>query len=250
MSLITDLARQLDDAQTTGTDIPSVACDHEVDLDRAYLVQAALVERRLARGESLTGVKLGFTSEAKMTQMGISTVVVGRLTTGMLISDGDVVDLSRYIHPKAEPEVAFRLARDVDPTVPIESCVDAVAVAIEIIDSRYRDFRFTHADVVADNTSAAGYVLGAWHPLHDVGALPVRLTVGTEEVTGSTAAILGHPVRALAALHDVAGRRGIPLRAGDTVLAGAATPAISLTPGPVECEIEGLGSVSFVGSAR
>lgn len=251
MTVIEDLAQRLDDAQVDREDINSLADTHRIDVDEAYRIQLALVGRRLARRESMTGVKLGFTSEAKMAQMGVSEVIIGRLTSGMRYRDGDVADLSRFIHPKAEPEIAFRLNRDVDGSVPILSCVDAVAVAIEIIDSRYRDFRFTYTDVIADNTSAAGYVVGEWQPLdRDVNNLPVRLAVGSEEVTGSTDAILGDPVRALTALEGVARRRAIPLKAGYTVLAGAATAAIPLKPGLVDCRIDGLGAVSFVGSVR
>lgn len=241
------LAARLDDAQTYAADTPSLAGTHPLDIDDAYAVQAALLARRVARGERTTGVKLGFTSKAKMAQMGVSEIIVGRLTDAMCVADGGEVELARFIHPKVEPEVAFRLARDVDTGAPgtdITACVDAVAPALEIIDSRYRDFRFTYEDVVADNTSAAGYAIGPWLPVQDVPDLPVRLHGGNREILGSTAAILDGPSHALRALFDMARRRRIPLRAGDVVLAGAATEAIPLTPGVTACEITGLGRVS------
>ncbi|MCE7003877.1 4-oxalocrotonate decarboxylase [Kibdelosporangium philippinense] len=247
--MIEELAERLDGAQLNAEDTPSLADTHEIDIDQAYEIQQAVVDRRLARGETLTGVKLGFTSEAKMAQMGVSEVIVGRITDGMAHVQDSLIDISRYIHPKVEPEIAYRLARDVDGSVPIESCVDAVAAAVEIIDSRYRDFRFTYTDVVADNTSAAGYVIGPWQEFGDVNNRSVRLEVGSAEVTGSTSAILGDPARALTALEEVAKRRGIELRAGYVILAGAATAAIPLTPGPVECRIDGLGAVSFIGES-
>ncbi len=160
-------------------------------------------------------------------------MIVGRLTDAMCVEDGGRVDLHRFIHPKIEPEVAYRLARDIDlddPAVDIESCVDAVAPAMEIIDSRYRDFRFTYTDVVADNTSAAAYVIGPWQSMRSAGDLAVRLEAGGQAVDGSTAAILDDPVNALHALLDMCRRRRIPLRAGDVVLAGAATAAIRCRP--------------------
>ncbi|MBQ1122105.1 2-keto-4-pentenoate hydratase [Streptomyces smyrnaeus] len=246
------LAERLDAAQTAAADTPSLADTHEFGIEDAYAIQAALLARRRARGEHLTGVKLGFTSRAKMAQMGVSDVIVGRLTDAMRVADGAEVDLARLIHPKVEPEVAYRLCRDVevaDPTVDIESCVDAVAPALEIIDSRYRDFRFTYEDVVADNTSAAAYAIGAWRPAAQVSNRAVRLLSGTTEAVGSTAAILGSPVRALHALLDMCRRRGIPLRAGQVVLAGAATAAVPLAPGVTSCEVAGLGTVSVRGVA-
>lgn len=244
------LAERLDTAQTACTDTPSLADSHTLDIDDAYAVQAALLERRVARGERIVGVKLGFTSKAKMAQMGVSDVIVGRLTDAMRIADGDTVDLGRFIHPKVEPEVAYRICRDVDlddPLTDIESCVDAVAPALEIIDSRYRDFRFTYTDVVADNTSASGYAIGPWRPVASVANRAVRLRTADAESVGSTGAILGDPVHALHALLDMCRRRGIPLRAGEVVLAGAATAALPLVAGVTECDVAGLGSVTVRG---
>jgi len=249
---IAAMAARLDDAQTGVHDTLSLADDTAVDIDDAYRIQEALVARRLGRGERIVGVKLGFTSKAKMAQMGVSDVIVGRLTDAMQIDDGADVNLHRLIHPKIEPEVAYRIACDVDlddPDADIVACVDAVAPAMEIIDSRYRDFRFTYTDVVADNTSAAAYVIGPWAGVRDVADLEVRMTVGETTVTGSTAAILDDPVNALHALLDMCRRRRIPLRAGDVVLAGAATAAAPLTAGAARCEIAGLGAVTVKGIA-
>ncbi|OKJ68632.1 2-keto-4-pentenoate hydratase [Streptomyces sp. CB02460] len=244
------LAARLDTAQRTVTDTLSLADTHTLAVDDAYAVQAALLALREGRGERITGVKLGFTSKAKMEQMGVSEIIVGRLTDAMCVPDGGAIELDRFIHPKVEPEVAYRLGRDVDPADPdtdLVSCVDAVAPALEIIDSRYRDFRFTYEDVVADNTSAAAYVIGAWVPVQDVSDRAVRLTGAGREVAGSTEAILGGPVNALRALLDLARRRHIPLRAGQVVLAGAATAAIPLERGETVCEVDGIGRVGVRG---
>ncbi|WP_199745519.1 2-keto-4-pentenoate hydratase [Amycolatopsis sp. WAC 04182] len=249
---ISALADRLDAAQTTCADTPSLADDHAFDIADAYAIQAALVARREARGERVLGVKLGLTSKAKMAQMGVSEVIVGRLTDAMRVADGGEVSLAGFIHPKVEPEVAYRLARDIDladPAFDVESAVDAMAPAIEIIDSRYRDFRFTHTDVVADNTSAAGFVLGPWRAFGEVANRAVRLRSGDREVIGSTAAILGDPVRALHALVELCRKRDIPLRAGQVVLAGAATEAVPFAPGVAEADIAGLGRVSVRGLA-
>lgn len=247
-------AQRLDDAATGVREIDNPGSE---DVDGAYTIQEALVRRRLARGETLVGWKLGFTSLAKMAQMGVSDVIVGRLTSGMETPDGGTLPLSRWIHPRAEPEIAYRLARDVlpddGPEADVASLIDAVAPALEIIDSRYRDFRFTLADVIADNTSAAGFVIGPWTEIRAAGELggrSVTLTVnGQVTETGSTDAILGHPLRAVPALLDMARRRGFELRAGQVVLAGAATAAVALAPDQlVAAEIDGLGRVAVQGS--
>ncbi len=239
-------AERLDAAQHTATAVEQLPAG--LTPADAYAVQDAVIARRLGRGERPAGLKLGFTSKAKMAQMGVSEVIVGRLTDAMRVADGGEVALGRFIHPRVEPEIAYRIARDVVPD-DAEIPVDAVAPALEIIDSRYRDFRFSLPDVIADNASSAGFVVGPWRPLGaDLGDLAVRLSVaGAVVETGSTAAILGHPDRALPALLEIARRQGMALRAGDVVLAGGATAAAPFTPGRVEVHVEGLGTVSATG---
>ncbi|QRY64662.1 4-oxalocrotonate decarboxylase [Gordonia sp. PDNC005] len=250
------LAERLDDAQTRRIETTSIEADRELspdfDVALAYRVQDELIARREARGEKVIGVKLGFTSKAKMAQMGVSDVIVGRLTDAMKITDGGVVDLGRFIHPKVEPEVAYRISCDVDlddPDVDMLEHVDAIAAAVEVIDSRYLDFVFTYADVVADNTSASGFALGEWVPLREAADCAVTMTVGDEVTSGSTAAILDDPANALTALLDMCRRHRIPLRAGQIVLAGAATAATALTATSVSCVVDGVGSVGFTAHA-
>lgn len=223
----------------------------ELSLDDAYAVQRALVSRRVGRGERVVGAKLGFTSRAKMVQMGVSDLICGALTDGMLVADGDRIDLDAYIHPRVEPEIAFLLKTappaDASPAG-LWRCVEAVAPALEIIDSRYEGFTFSVADVVADNTSASGFVLGQWQePAVELGCLGVILAFDGRPVhIGSTAAILGHPLRALAAAGRLARRSGVELVAGSVLLAGAATAAEPLRPGcSVQGQLERLGSVGF-----
>ncbi|WP_406725028.1 fumarylacetoacetate hydrolase family protein [Streptomyces sp. GD-15H] len=245
------LAARLDEAVRTAVPIPQLTAETELDLEEAYAVQAAGVALRVDRGERPVGVKLGFTSKAKAEQMGVSDVIIGVLTSGMEVADGGVADVDRMIHPRVEPEVAFRLGRDIDPHDPDDdplTAVDAVAPALEIIDSRYRDFRFSLADVVADNTSACAFVIGPWQQpgSADLSDLPVDLHVDGEVVaTGSSADILGHPERALEAIKRMARLHGIALPAGAVVLAGAATAAAPLTAGrEVVATVGDLGRVS------
>ncbi|WP_327037639.1 2-keto-4-pentenoate hydratase [Micromonospora maris] len=237
--MIDTLAARLDEAAVTRTTLAQFGADAGLDVATAYQVQDALVARRVGRGETVVGVKLGLTSRAKMTQMGVDEVIWGRLTDAMHISDGGTVDLSGHIHPKVEPEVAFLVEG---------GAIAAVAPAVELIDSRYRDFRFTLAEVIADNTSASGFVVGPWQPVPDnVDNLGVLLEVdGRVAQVGSTAAILGDPRRALPEAARLAGE----LRDGWVLLAGAATAAVPLTPGAhVRVTVEQLGTVSLRASA-
>ncbi len=161
---------------------------------------------------------MGFTSRAKMIQMGVDDMIWGRLSNGMLVEDGGEIDLSRYVHPRAEPEVAFLLGAPLEGDVSAAEAmlaVEAIAPAIEIIDSRYKAFKFSWADVVADNCSSSGYVLGAWQNLDaDLSNLGMILEVnGRPAQIGSSAAILGHPARSLAAAARLSSEAGEPLQA-------------------------------------
>ncbi len=252
---MTDHAAVLHRAQRAATAIDAFTGDDALDLDAAYAVQRRLVEMRLADGEHPTGLKLGFTSRAKMRQMGVDRVIGGRLTSGMAVADGGSVAASRFIHPRVEPEVAFRLGRDITTglaTPALRTAVDGIAVGVEIIDSRYRDFRFGLSDVVADNASSAGYALGPWMTPGPelesrLGTLGVTLEIDGRDVdTGSTAAILDSPWRALHAAVLHARRYGIELRAGQVILAGAATAAAPVSAGStVRASIALLGSTTI-----
>ena len=247
---IEQLAEILDRAQQTARDVPSLADSFTFDLDDAYAIQRALVARRLARGQRLVGVKMGFTSHAKMAQMGVSEVIIGRLTDAMRIAAGNRVDLARFIHPRIEPEVAYRIGATFDPGEPdcdLTRCIDGVAPAMEIIDSRYRDFRFTHEDVVADNTSAAGYVIGEWVTPRELPQAAVRMSVGDRQTTGSTSAILDDPINAVREAQRMSDKRGLALHPGDVILAGAATAALPFDAARAECEVDGLGAVHIIG---
>ncbi len=233
---MTNLAERLDTAALDGVAISQIVSAAGLDADAAYAVQEALVARRLARGERLVGLKLGLTSRAKMAQVGVDEVIWGRLTDAMAIADGATVETSGLIHPRIEPEVAFLLDASGDAV--------AVAPALEVIDSRYADFRFSLADVIADNSSAAAFAIGSWKPLPDgLDNLGVLLVVdGRVTQIGSTAAILGDPHRALAAARRLAGP---PAEAGWVLLAGAATAAVPLGKGAhVRAVVEGLGTVA------
>lgn len=220
--------------------------------DWGYDVQELDRAARLRAGETLLGAKLGLTSRAKQVTMGVDRPVIGFLTDTMQLGAGrDALVLAATAQPRIEPEIAFRLARDLTaPLTPwtAPAAVDAVAVAVEVIDSRYAGFGFRLADVLADNTSAAGFQIGAWMPLRTAGDLSTAgcvLSVDGEVVhTAAGAAILGHPLRALVHLSQHLARRGEQLPAGTLVLAGALTDAVPVRAGATyRAQIRGLGDV-------
>jgi 2-oxo-3-hexenedioate decarboxylase len=229
--------------------------DADADLDEAwgYDVQALDLQQRLAAGEQIVGLKLGLTSEAKQRRMGIDRPIVGFLTEPMFLSPDSVAErLPEWIQPRIEPEIAFTTSRPIAAALDLAGVIEAVegvAVAAEVIDSRFVGYRFRLPDVVADNTSAAGLLLGPMSALDDPDALPAAactVRVDGELVHQATgAAILGHPLEAMVRLSHHLVERGEVLPAGSVVLAGALTDAVPLRAGSsFELEIEGLGAIS------
>ncbi|WP_413204148.1 2-keto-4-pentenoate hydratase [Rhodospirillum sp. A1_3_36] len=242
----------VDDAARTAKAIPQLTAESpDLSVEDAYSIQAQSIARRLARGEHRVGVKMGLTSRAKMIQVGVDEVIWGRLTNAMRLEEGGSFSRAKYVHPRAEPEIAFLIGQPLSGEVsPLEAlaAVDAVAPAIELIDSRYENFKFTLPDVVADNSSSSGFVLGNWAPKDTpIDNLGILLEADGRPVqVGSTAAILGHPVRSLVQAARLVARWGEALAPGDIVLAGGATAAHAMTPGMhIRAVFQDLGSVSI-----
>lgn len=251
MTDIAQLAALVDDAARNAKAIPQISDKAELTVDESYAVQSASILRRVSRGERRVGMKMGFTSRAKMIQMGIDDMIWGRLTDRMMIEDGDSIDLKNYVHPRVEPEIAFLLGKPLGwPVSGAEAlaAVEAVAPAMEIIDSRYKDFKFSLGDVIADNASSSGFVVGPWSDSDvDLSNLGMVLEFnGRPRQIGSSAAILGNPVRSLVAAARLSNSAGEKLEAGWIVMAGGATAAEWLKPGDyVRNSVEHLGSVAF-----
>ncbi len=249
---IAALALRLDDAARQARAITQLSSEvGEISEADAYAIQSASIERRIARGARLVGVKMGFTSVAKMQQMGLSDQIWGRLTSDMTLANGGVLDRRRFIHPRVEPEVAVRLKEPLSGVVTREqalAAVDAVAAALEIIDSRYENFRFTLGDVVADNASSSAYVIGDWlaadTPVDDV-AMAMQVDGAIVE-RGSSSAILGDPIRSLVAAARLAGSAGLVLEPGFVVLLGGVTAAAAIgNARTVQLDAGPLGQLGF-----
>ena len=248
---LTALATQLDQATLCQQAAAQLTGQVELDLATAYRVQAEGIRLREQRGERRVGLKLGFTSRAKMQQMGVDHLIWGELTDAMQIEEGGSLDLSELIHPRVEPELCFITRKEINGPLSLAEAglvLEGVGPALEIIDSRYRDFRFTLEDVVADNCSSAKFVIGALQsPLRAIDNLGVVMNFNGRTVqVGSTAAILGHPLRALVQIASLLHLQERVLPAGSVILAGAATAAEALRPGlHVSVDISGFGRTAF-----
>jgi 2-oxo-3-hexenedioate decarboxylase len=252
---IAGLAEHLENCELQAHDTLKITDEHpHMDWDDAYAIQEEILRRKLARGARLAGLKAGLTSHAKMKQMGVTEPVFGFLVDAFSVPEGGEVKTRELIHPKVEPEICFVLKHALKgPGCHIGSVLaatDFVLPGIEVIDSRYRDFKFDLKSVVADNTSAARFVVGgrAMRPQDvDLRTLGVVLEKNGQVVAlGAGAAVLGHPAAAVAMLANHLGRRGQEIPAGTLVLSGGVTEAVAVEAGDHVClRIQDLGSVSL-----
>jgi 2-oxo-3-hexenedioate decarboxylase len=230
----------------------------DLDLQTAYAIQDETLRRREERGETLVGLKLGLTSRAKQQRMKVASPLVAWLTDAMVLPAGDPVPQTSLIHPRVEPEIVFvmkdRLAGPGVTAARALAAVDRVYAGAEVIDSRYRDFRFTLPDVVADNASSGVFVVGS------IGLKPEQLDLALEavlvEVDGAVvdsatgAAVQGNPAEALALAANDLAKRGLAIEAGQVVLTGGMTDAVFAPPGAtISFHFTHLGSIQISGGA-
>ena len=251
---IAGLAEHLENAELQAFEVVKITEAHpDMDWDDAYAIQAEILRRKLARGNRVVGLKAGLTSHAKMKQMGVETPCFGFLVDTFSVPDGGEIRIGELVHPKVEPEIVFVLKRALKgPGCHIGAVLaatDFVMPGIEIIDSRYRDFKFDLKSVIADNCSSSRFVLGGQAvPVDelDLRTLGVVMEKNGEIVgIGAGAAVLGHPAAAIAMLANHLGARGEEIPAGTMILSGGVTEAVAVKAGDnVNLRIQSLGSTS------
>jgi 2-keto-4-pentenoate hydratase len=224
----------------------------EGTVDDGYLVQQRVIELT-RQGVRRVGRKIGLTSPAVQQQMGVDTPDFGVLFADMAYGDASPIPATRLLQPRVEAEVAFVLGRDLPERPVIASdvlrAVDFVVAAIEVVDSRIRDWDIAIVDTVADNASSGLFVLGGsprrLTDIDDLRSVAMELTCdGTVLSSGTGVACLGHPVNAVVWLANAVASRGEPLQAGEVILSGSLGPLVPVDRGKAyEATFTGLGTV-------
>jgi 2-oxo-3-hexenedioate decarboxylase len=253
--VIVQLAEHLENAELNAQDVTKITDDYpDMDFEDAYDIQWEIRRRKEARGNRIVGMKMGLTSWAKMAQMGVEVPCYGFLADYFSCSDGAAIDTSKLIHPKVEAEIAFVTKAPLKgPGVHVAdvyAATDFVLPAVEVIDSRYRDFKFDLMSVVADNSSSSRFVTGGrclpvdHMDLRTVGVVMEKNGEIVEMSTG--AAVLGNPAESVAMLANMLGERGEDLPAGTFVMTGGVTAAVAVEAGDViNVRYHDLGSISM-----
>lgn len=254
-STIEKLAKHCEDAELKAYEITKITDDYpDMTYEDAYDIQWTARKAKEARGHKIVGMKMGLTSQAKMKQMGVPNPCYGYLADYFAFGDGAEIKIDELIHPKVEAEIAFVLKDDLSgPGCHIGdvlAATDFVMPAVEIIDSRYKDFKFDLKSVIADNSSSSRYVTGG--RMRDIKDLDLKTLGVVMEINGEIvqlgagAAVLGHPATSIAMLANMMSERGEILKAGSYILSGAITAAVSVKKGDnVTVKFQDLGSLSF-----
>jgi len=246
---ISELAIAHESARRNAVAIDPVTREHpDATLEDAYAIQAAWIALQVADGAEVRGHKIGLTSRAMQMAMKIDEPDFGTLFDYMFIEAGATLSVSDYIDPKIEAEFAFVLSDTLnspDPTpADVYAATNYIVPALELIDARSHrvhpdDGRTrTVCDTIADNAADAAIIVGenrvspdeaANGALRWAGAICKRN--GTVEETGLGAGVLDDPVMGIVWLANRLHGLGIPLLAGETILAGSFTRPLDCRAG-------------------
>lgn len=219
----------------------------------AYGVQLLHVENEIQQGKVISGKKIGLTSKAMQAQLGVNEPDYGHLFNAMYVQNGATIKKGQVLQPKVEAEIAFKLAADLKgPGVTgfdVIQATEYILPALEIIDSRIADWQITLADTIADNASSGLYVLGD-QPTRlagiDLRQIGVSLYKNNKLAnTGAGIAVLNHPVKCVSWLANKLAQYNLSLKAGEIILSGALSNAITAEPGDLyKAKFSGIGQVS------
>lgn len=248
------ISEELYDAGNEKTPIePLVNRFPEMTIDCAYKIQLENVRRRVSEGERIIGKKIGLTSYSMQKLLGVFEPDYGHILNTMVLLRNEL-SLSTVIQPKGEGEIAFVLKESIKgpgiTSTDVIRATDFVMPAIEIIDSRVRDWKIKIEDTVADNASSAFMLVGAKAlPIHEVDMFSTEMVFcknGEIVSTGAAAAVMGNPVNAVTWLVNKLSEFGAGVERGEIILSGALTAAVDLKENDVvEVVFDRLGAASL-----
>jgi 2-keto-4-pentenoate hydratase len=228
--------------------------DPTLGMADGYAVQAELVRMLLADGDRIVGYKAGLTSKPMQTMLGVDQPDYGPVLASTVFKDGDAVSLGRFIQPKVEAEIVLVLGSELrGPGVTVEDARRAVlgaAASMEIVDSRFADWRIKLCDTVADLASNGAVAISAnVVPIDDLDVRLIGMVLtrdGALVDTGAGAAALGDPLAVVAWLANTLGADGIALEPGHVIMTGALHAAVPMAVGEeYVAEFDRLGSISI-----
>ncbi|WP_102348999.1 2-keto-4-pentenoate hydratase [Bacillus sp. Marseille-P3661] len=255
MTTITkQFAEQLAEVESTRIGItPLTEVNPELTIEEAYQIQLQNINRKLENGQKIVGKKIGLTSLAMQKMLGVDEPDYGHLLDSMVIENGGTISMSQVLQPRVEAEIAFILDKELRgphvTTLDVLQATKYVVPALEIVDSRIKDWKIKLPDTIADNASSGLYVLGGKPTrIEDVNLELIGMAFtknGQLANTGVGAAALGNPANCVAWLANKLSQFDITLRAGEVILSGAVSAMVAAEPGDTfTARFAHLGQVS------
>ncbi len=252
---IEKLVEHLDNAELQAYEVTKITDDYpNMTFTDATDVQWEIRRRKMSRGHKVVGMKMGLTSWAKMKQMGVEMPCYGFLADYFSLPDGAQVPFDELIHPKVEAEIAFVTNKELSgrnlTVEDVLAATELVVPAVEIIDSRYKDFKFDLTSVQADNSSSTRFVVGS-HAAKpedfDWSTIGVVMQKNGEIIElGAGAAVLDHPAASVAMLATMLAERDEVIPAGTFIMTGGITAAVLVEKGDsIVVRYQGLGTVTM-----
>lgn len=253
---VNELAHALHKAEHTLEPITPLTEQYpDMDIADAYAVQlAGIKERTEAHGGEIVGWKVGLTSKAMQQMLGVDQPDFGHLLDNMRMDEGVDIDCADMIWPRVEPEIAFQLKADLKgPGVTAPDVMDATEYlipALEVIDSRIKDWKIKLCDTIADNASCGRFVLGRRRTApsgFDIKLIGMNYYVNDDLVaTATSAAVIGDPAEAVAWLANTLAPYGHYLHAGHVIMPGSLVAAVDAKPqGRIRADFDRIGSVEL-----
>jgi 2-oxo-3-hexenedioate decarboxylase len=216
-------------------------------LDRAYQVTPLLRNAFEARGETITGRKIGFTNPDLWPVYGVRSPIWGYVTDDTMhaLADGKALAAGDFMEPRIEPEIMFGLGAAPAPGMnepALLDCIEWVSFGFEIVQSIYPGWKFAAADTVAANGLHGALLVGTRHAIaprrtewqHELATFEIELSCnGKLSQRGGGDRVLGSPVHALRHLVELLADdpHNPPLRAGEIVTTGTLTLAMPVSAG-------------------
>ena len=227
-----------------------------LSLDDAYRIQDRVIQLRMEKGEQVVGYKVGCTSRAIRQQFGLKEPINGRLMAPHVFRETDCKQLNhnRFRNCAIEPEMVFRIGRDVDGQQMnrdyLIRSIEYVSPGIEIHQFKFWYQPPTSQELIAANGIHAAQLIG------DSKVSPDRLDFQTEAfkvytdsvyvTSGKSSDIMGDPIKSLGWLVSHLGKRGGQLKAGDWVIPGSPVELVNIDKNTsLDIEIDGVGGVNI-----